>query len=174
MLKKILAGGVALSLLSSQALATGVTPNSPVTPQNPGGKAIQFTNSSTPGTYTVLYTAGQSNSNNQGSKCLQILASSNDASATHLLTMSLYDGTTDHVIEALTIPATASSTTLPGMSAGVPPFALLSTSYITLPVDSDGNPFIYIPNGYSLRFTFATTITSADVINVSTTGCADF
>lgn len=54
-----------------------------------------------------------------------------------------------------------------GFTNGTPPINLLSqANWPGLPLDSDGNPYLYLVSGDTLQCTYATALTTSDVLNV--------
>lgn len=135
-----------------------VTPNSIVTPQTPLNRGIvQFLQGTdTAGTYKTLYTAGSA-----GSYCNSIIMNNNDGSATHLVTLQIVNGGVKYGGVALTTISSA------GFVSGTPAQALLSpTLWPGLPVDGNGNTYITLASGDTLQATYATALTSTDLINI--------
>lgn len=147
---------VALLLLASPAFAT-VTANSVVTAQTPNRGIVQFLQGTdSAGTYKTVYTAGSN-----GSKVTALWSNNNDPSATHLLTCQIVNGGVKYGGIAITSVVNA------GFANAAPAQNLLSsTNWPGLPLDSDGNPFLYMISGDTLQCTFATAITSTDLINL--------
>lgn len=161
MLKRLLFAA-ALGLLIAHAEAA-TTPNSVITAQTPNRGVVQFTSSSTAGTYATLYTAGSN-----GSRCNGMWMSNNDASATHLVTVQIVNSSTKYGGTALTSVSSA------GFANATPAQNLMSsTIWPGLPTDSDGNPYLQLVSGDTIQATFATSITSSDVVNI-VVSCADF
>lgn len=144
-----------------------VTANSLVTPQTPKITPQNFVQGTdAAGTYKTIYTAGSN-----GSKIVGINVTTDDGSATHVLTLALTRSATDYTIGAYTLPVSAGSD---GSTAGVN--LLLggpNTLINALPSDNDGQRYLFLESGDTLRLTFATALTSAKRINVVTIG-ADF
>lgn len=161
-MKKILLSAV-LALICSGALAA-VTANSVVTAQTPNRGVVQFLQGTdSAGTYKTLYTAGSN-----GSKCQGLVMNNNDASATHLVTVQIVNTSVKYGGVALTSVSSA------GYASGTPPQAMMTaTIWPGLLVDSDGNPYINLISGDTLQATFATALTSADVLNIYVV-CFDF
>lgn len=146
-------------------LTGATTPNSVVTPQTPNiGKQQFLQGTDTAGTYKTAYTGGTN-----GSKIVAIWVTSNDPSATHLVTWQISSSTSAHCSPgtscfggaAVTIPVSA------GFANGAPAINLMAQGYWPGPVDSDGNPFFYLPsNSHTVEATYATALTSAAWINV--------
>lgn len=154
---------LALVLVNIAAANAATTPNSFVSPQTPNRGILQFTSSSSAGTYATLYTAGSN-----GSRCYAIWMNNNDSSATHLVTLQVINSTVKYGGVALTSVESA------GFTTGNAAQNMLSSSvWPGLPVDSYGNPFVQLISGDTLQATFATAITSSDVLNLYAV-CSDF
>lgn len=138
--------------------ATSVFVQTPkITPQN----FVQGTDAA--GTLKTLYTAGA-----DGSKVTAINITTDDGTVTHLLTLSLTRSAVDYTIGAYTIPLSAGndgSTPSVNMLAGGPQGMITS-----LPTDNDGQKYLFLESGDTLRLTFATALTAAKRINVQTIG----
>lgn len=147
-----------LALTCNVALAA-TTPNSVVTAQTPNLGVVQFLQGTdVAGTYKTLYTG-----NANGSKIISLVATTNDPSAGHLVTCEIVLSAVKYGGVAVSVPVNSGFT---GASA-VPVNMMSSTNWVGLPVDSDGNPFIYLPSAsYTLQCTFATALTSGKVLNV--------
>lgn len=156
MFKKLL---VILSLIafSTNAEAT-VTANSSVTPQTPNRGIVQFLQGTdAAGTYKTLYTGGANGSIVKG-----IFATSNDASAAHLVTCQIVNGGVKYGGVAATVAINS------GMANAAPPVNLMSPSIWTgLPLDSDGNPFFFLASANdTLQCTYATALTTSDAVSL--------
>jgi len=144
-----------------------VTPNSQVSPQTPKitpQNFVQGTDSA--GTYKTIYTGGSN-----GSKIVAINVTTDDGSATHVLSLVLTRSAVDYTIGAYTIPVNSGSdgsAASVDLLAGGPAFLIKG-----LPVDNDGQKYLFLESGDTLRMTFATALTAAKRINVVTIG-ADF
>lgn len=154
---------LALALLCGTAEAA-TTPNSVVTAQTPNRGVVQFLQGTdTAGTYKTLYTAGAN-----GSKCFGMWSTNNDAAATHLITVQIVNTSVKYGGVALTSVESA------GFVSGVPAQSLMTAAvWPGLPVDSDGNAYLMLASGDTLQATYATNLTSSDLINISLT-CSDF
>jgi hypothetical protein len=155
---------IGLWLLFGAAAQAATTANSIVTPQTPNRGILQFTHSSTAGTYGTLYTAGSN-----GSKCYAVTSSNTDGT-THLLTLGLFNGGTQYSQVSVTSVANA------GNANATAPQNLLSTAIWAnggLPQDSEGNYYFLLASGDTLQATFATTITASDFVNFYAI-CVDF
>jgi hypothetical protein len=163
MFKSIRAIGFLAALLFGSMAHAATTPNSIVTPQTPNRGILQFTSSSSAGTYATLYTAGSN-----GSRCYAVWMNNNDPSATHLVTLQIVNSTTKYGGAAVTTIASA------GFVNGTAAQNLMTPSvWPGLPVDSYGNPYVQLVSGDTLQATFATSITSSDVVNLVAV-CSDF
>lgn len=162
MIRKLLYTLTGLLLTASLAFAV-TTPNSFISPQTINRGILQFTNSSSAGTYSTLYTSGLN-----GSRCYGLYATSSDAT-NHALTVQFVTGGTRY--GGMTINT---GTTLPGFANAVPPLNLLSTgNWPGLPVDEKGNPFIQLVTPDTIQATFTTAITSSTFVNL-VAFCSDF
>ena len=169
-MKKVFAAfGIAGYLLAAVGLLitpvqAATTANSIITAQTPNRGVVQFLQGTdSAGTYKTLYTAGAN-----GSKCFSMQMTNNDASATHLVTVQVVNNSVKYGGTALTTVSSA------GFVSGTPPQALMTSAVWTgLPLDGNGNPFLYLVSGDTIQATFATALTSSDVINVQVQ-CVDF
>jgi hypothetical protein len=146
----------ALLFMASPAFAA-TTPNSIITAQTPNRGIVQFLQGTdSAGTYKTLYTGGTN-----GSKLVGIYMTNNDASATHLVTCQVVNSAVKYGGASLTTVVSA------GFVSGTGAQNMMSSSvWPGLPLDSDGNPFLYMVSGDTLQCTFATALTSTDVINL--------
>ncbi len=156
-MKRIISFLILASFVFLPLSFAAVTPNSPVTAQTPNIGIVQFLQGTdAAGTYKTLYT-GATN----GSKIVGIFATTNDASASHLVTCQVKVSTVLYGGTAVTIPINA------GFATGVPSINMMSNvNWPGLPIDRNGNPFIFLPSGDLLNCTFATALTSTDVLNL--------
>ena len=141
-----------------------VTPNSYVTPQTPNNGKVQFLQGTdSAGTYKTLYTGGSN-----GSRCYAIWMTTNDGTATHLVTVQV-------VNSAVKYGGTAFTTVLgAGFTTGVPPQNIMTAAnWPGLPVDQYGNPYVQLVSGDTIQATFATSLTASTVINMQAS-CSDF
>lgn len=153
-MRKILLA-LALILLAGSAQAA-VTANSPVTPQTPKAAVVQFLQGTdAAGTYKTLYTGGAN-----GSKIMGLIATTNDATASHLVTCQLVRSSVLYGGVAATIPVSS------GFTAAALPVNLMAPAiWVGLPADGN-NPFFYLSASDLLQCTFATALTSTDVLNI--------
>jgi hypothetical protein len=154
----------AFLLLLSGVADAAVTPNSVVTPQAVNRGIVQFLQGTdAAGTYKTLYTAGTN-----GSKCVGMWTTNNDASLTHLVTVQIVNSTVKYGGTALTTVVNA------GFVNGTGAQSLMSaTVWPGLPVDSDGNPYLQLITGDTIQATYATNLTSTDLISI-VVSCNDF
>jgi hypothetical protein len=161
---RFLAGILAATLVLIGTAFAATTPNSIVTAQTIRRGIVQFLQGTdVAGTYKTLYTAGAN-----GSKCFGMVETNNDASATHVVTVQVFNATVGYGGTAI---ITASND---GYVNTAPPKAMMTPAvWPGLPIDSNGNPFIYLVSGDTLQATFATAITSMDWVNIYV-NCVDF
>lgn len=138
-----------------------VTPNSIVTIQTPRMSAINFSTADTPGTNKTVI-QGASN----GTKITALYANSNDTGASHLGTMQFQRSGANFGGVAATIPVSA------GFANGTPPVNFMSTAiWPGLPIDSDGNPFLFLASTLDLVVgTFATAMGAGFQLNMQAVG----
>lgn len=162
MRKFLLALGGALLFAAAGHAAT--TPNSVITPQTPNRGIVQFLQGTdSAGTYKTLYTGGAN-----GSKCVGMWSTNNDASATHLITVQIVNAAVKYGGMAVTSVVNA------GFANAAPAQALMTaTVWPGLPIDNNGNPFVILASGDTIQATFATALTSTDVLNINAV-CTDY
>lgn len=142
-------------------MAVTATPVFPQTPKCTPQNFVQGTDSA--GTYKTLFTAGTN-----GSKVTSVIAATDDGSATHLLTLVLTRSATDYYIGSYTIPVssgTSGTANNVDLLSGGP-----SGTIIGLSIDNDGQKYLFMESGDTLRLTFATALTAGKRIDVITTG----
>lgn len=139
-----------------------VTPNSIVTPQTPKITPQNFVQGTdAAGTYKTIHTAGSN-----GSKVTGINVVTDDGSASHVLTLALTRSAVNYGIGSYTLPVNSGTD---GSTAGVNLLAGGPSSLVAgLPIDNDGQAYLYLESGDTLRMTFATALTSAKRIDVVT------
>jgi hypothetical protein len=154
----------ALLLFFPVAALAAVTPNNVITPQLPTRGVVQFLQGTdVAGTYKTLYTAGAN-----GSKCNGIWLTTNDSTATHLITVEVTNA-------GIRYGGTAITTVL-GSGYNGTAFAMdfmSNGAWPGLPTDSEGNPFFFIVSGDTIQATYATALTAATKINLMI-NCTDF
>lgn len=150
-------------LLAPSAWAAAV-PNSFISPQTPNRGIVQFLQGTdSAGTYKTLYTAGSN-----GSRCYAMWMTNNDASATHVVTVQIVNSAVKYGGTALLSVQSA------GFTNGTPAQSLITpTIWPGLPLDQYGNPYIQLVSGDTIQATFATALTSTDVLNI-VASCSDF
>lgn len=157
-MRNILALGSFLLVLFVGAFAqAATTPNSIVTAQTPNRGLVQFLQGTdSAGTYKTIYTAGANGSIVKG-----LFATSNDGSASHLVTCQIVNGGVKYGGVAGTVSINS------GFANIAPQVNLMSpTNWVGLPLDSDGNPYFTLVSGDTLQCTYATALTSATLLNV--------
>lgn len=160
---KSLFAGILLSLCATVAIAAGTA--TPIFVQTPKLGLVQFLQGTdVAGTYKVAYTGGAN-----GSKIVGLIATTNDASAAHLVTCQFARAAVSFGGTAVNIPISA------GFASTAPAINLMApANWPGLPLDSDGNPFIYMASASdTLTCTFATALTATNVINIQVV-VADF
>lgn len=156
---------VALICLISALFLTdafaAVTANSPVTPQTPNRGVVQFLQGTdSAGTYKTLYTAGSN-----GSIVTGIYATTNDGTASHLVTCQVVNTAVKYGGAAVTIGGSTIGAN--GFANGVPAVNFMSPiNWPGLPLDMNANPYLFMISGDTLQCTYATTLTSSDLINL--------
>jgi len=156
--------GVPLLAIATGAAYAAVT-STPVFVQTPNRGIVQFLQGTdSAGTYKTLYTGGAN-----GSKCTGMFLTSTDSTA-HLVTVQLVTSAVKYGGTAVT-----TGTTTPGFAAAAGAVNVMSAAnWPGLPIDSDGNPYIYLAgSGDTLQATFATNLSSSTLINIVAI-CADF
>ena len=157
---------IAIGIIALTALLVvgATTPNSVITAQTPNRGIVQFLQGTdSAGTYKTLYTAGTN-----GSRCNALWSTNDDASATHLITVQIVNSTVKYGGVAITSVESA------GFASAVPAQSLLSSvNWPGLPLDQYGNPYLQLVSGDTIQATFATNLTTSDVINLQAS-CQDF
>jgi hypothetical protein len=147
-----------------------VTPGSIVTLQAPAVGMVQFLQGTdNAGTYKTLFTAGVGGTaSSSGSKCNAMWLTTDDGTATHLVTVQVSRG-------GIRYGGVAVATTLgQGFVNGTPPLNLFApTIWPGLPLDSDGNPYLQLMAGDLIQATFATALTAATRISI-VVSCGDY
>jgi hypothetical protein len=101
------------------------------------------------------YTAGAN-----GSKIIGVIIASSDTSARDVQ-MSITNGGTSYPIMTKTVPLSA------GFVAGTAAVNFLDPVLLVgMPVDNDGNPYLYLISGDTLTFSALTTVTAAKLITI--------
>lgn len=170
MRNRIVALAFALWLLAAQfsplLAAYSTTPVFVQTPKLATVAFIQGTDAA--GTYKTVYAGA---ANGPGSKILGIWVTSNDGSASHLVTIQISTSASAHCSPqsncvggvAVTIPISS------GFANGVPAINMLSPTYWPgLPVDSDGNPYLFLSaTTQTIEATYATALTASTQIAIT-------
>jgi len=110
--------------------------------------------------YKDLFTAGAS-----GSKVVAITAASDDASLAHVVQLSLVRSATVYPLGAVNVPISA------GSVSGTPAVDLLQSNVIPgLPVDNDGQRYLFLMSGDKLQVKSLSTMTAAKLLSVVAIG----
>lgn len=142
-------------------MAVTSTPVLPQTPKITPQQFVQGTDSA--GTYKTIFTAGSN-----GSKITAILVNTTDGTATHLLTLRLNRSSTGYPIINYTLPINSGGD---GSAASIDLLAGGPSSLLQgLPIDNDGQKFLFLESGDTLEVTFATALTAGKNIYVVTVG----
>lgn len=132
------------------------TSNQPIYPQVLSNSAVQILPADTT-TKKVLCTAGVN-----GSKVEWINVQSTDTAARDI-TITLSDGTTDYPLVNFSCLANAGNTN------NIPAISVFSNAQIpTLTYDSNGNKFLYLEAGWSIKVSSGVTVTAAKAITFIT------
>ena len=124
----------------------------PTFPFQPENGHVQILPANTTAQKT-LFTAGAN-----GSKIIGVIIGSTDTSARDVQ-LSIVNSATTYVLGTKTIAITA------GFVAGTPSVNLLDPAVIVgMPVDNDGNPFLFLIFGDTLVVNCLTTVTTAKII----------
>lgn len=171
-LRRIFNSPLAWALVLSLAIILPSLPGlaavtaTPVFVQTPKIGKVQFLQGTdTAGTYKTVMTGGSN-----GSKIVGMYVTTNDASATHLMTIEVSSSTSAHCSPSTSCFGGVSFTLAvsSGFANAAPAVNAMSPSiWPGLPRDSDGNPFLYLPDAtYTIEATFATALTAAKWINI--------
>lgn len=154
-----------LSLLAPALALAAPTANSFVTPQTPVSGYYQFTSGSSSGAYQTVLTGGTN-----GTKVFALWAASSDPTSAHSFYCAVFHSTTIYGGASLSIAAaTGQTTSYFGTSINL----LNPANWPGLPIDSDGNSFLFLASGDTLQCTFGTAaITAGDFISVYAMGSA--
>lgn len=130
----------------------------PTFPKQPQANRVTIVNADAQAQKTG-YTAGAS-----GSKIIAIIVTSTDTATCDIQT-SITNGGTSYPLGTKTIAISA------GTVAGTNAVNLLDpTNMVGLPIDSDGNPFVYLISGDTLTFESLVTVTSGKTIVIHVFG----
>lgn len=137
----------------------------PIFPQAPNVSVTNWTSVDGAAATKTIYTGGTN-----GSKVVAINVATN-ATETHLLTLSVTRNSTTYALGAITLPTSA------GTDGTNPSISLLTGStgntIPSLPVDSDGQKYIFLTSVDTLQITHATSFTGGKKMDVIAFG-ADF
>jgi L-serine deaminase len=130
--------------------------NLPFFPQSINTVEQTIANSDAQTVKTIL-TAGTN-----GSKVSMLQATSTDTTARDVI-LYITISSTNYQIGQISLPITA------GAVDSTPTVNLLNSSQLQLPVDANGNPFLYLGNGASLTVNAPVTVTSGKTITLLAT-----
>lgn len=156
-MKRILVPSLLIALLLGSGAQAAPTPNSVVTPQTISAGVVQFLQGvDTAGTYKTLYTAGLNGSILKG-----VVATSNDTAVAHVVTCQLVRSAVKYGGVAVNVPVNSGS-----INTAVPVNLMSALNWVGLPIDSDGNPFLYLSSGDTLQCTYATALTGGTSVSL--------
>src|ERR1700687_207289 len=108
----------------------------------------------TAATFKTVFTAGAS-----GSKVVAIVVSTTDPSAAHLMTLRLLRSAVGYPLVNVNLPLNSG---LDGVASAV---NMLNPNLLPgLPIDNDGQQYLFLESGDTLEMTFATALTSGKSI----------
>src|SRR5258708_28036057 len=138
------------------------TPVFPQTPKITTQSFIQGTDATgKPG--KTIFTAGAN-----GSKITSIMVNTTDNTATHLLVLYLTRGGVNYTLIYYTLPINVGGD---GATAGVDLLAGGPNGlFAGLPVDNDGQRYLFLESGDTVTLTYRTALTSTKAIYVTTLG----
>lgn len=140
-----------------------VTPVSAAIPSS-GTEAL---NADQPQTNKVLYAAGPN-----GSKCYGAWETNSDGTATHTITLQIESTAIGVPYGGITVNTSVNQ----GFANGVAPLQIIgqgSAPWLGLPLDNDGNNYVFLYGGDELVANYATALSSGAEINLYTI-CWDF
>lgn len=134
--------------------------STPIFPQTIKNYAVQILPADTTALKTVV--TGATN----GTKVEMLVMTSTDTSARDVQ-LFLNDGSTSYLLGTISIPANSGNTnallsqSLLVSSTTVAPYL----PFFQFPLDSNGNRYIYVASGWTLKAACLTTVTTAKVLN---------
>ena len=146
-----------LFMLVCSTAQAAVTQNMIVTAQTPKLAVVQFLQGTdAAGTYKTLYTGGTN-----GTKVSGLWSTSEDGTAAHVVTCQLVRSAVMYGGEATNVPLNS------GYAAGAAAVNLMSAVvWPGLPIDGNGNPYLYLSASDLIQCTFSTALTTATYLNV--------
>lgn len=169
MIRRLLIALAAIGTIAAIGPATAAVSNNPVYVQTPNRSSTTFVQGTdAAGTYKTIYTGGAN-----GSKIKGVFVTSNDGSASHLVTVQISTSSSAHCSPqsnclggaAVTV---ASNSGFANATAAVN--FMSATVWPGLPLDSDGNTYFYLKSGDTLEATYATALTSSTQLAVTVIG----
>ena len=139
----------------------------PVFPQSPAVGLQNFVQGTDAAlTYKTLLAAGAN-----GTKVTGVVATSSDPSAAHAFVLAIERSGVKYALTACSIPVSSGTS---GSAVNVDLLSGGASAYLVgLPVDNDGQKYLFLKSGDLLVGTFATALTASAKIDVITTG-SDF
>jgi hypothetical protein len=142
-------------------MAVTATPVFIQTPKITPQSFVQGTDAA--GAYKTLFTAGAN-----GSKVVSIMVNTTDNTATHLLVLVLQRGGVNYTLIYYTLPVNVGGD---GATAGIDLLAGGPANlFVGLPVDNDGQRYLFLESGDSLQLLYNTALTAGKSIYVTTVG----
>ena len=139
------------------------TTNTPIFPQTIQNWAVTIANADA-STKKTLLTGGTN-----GTK-VEFLELTSDDSSTRDIIAYLSDGTTDYILGRFNVNANSGNTA----AVTTPPYSVLQGgNFPNFPYDNNGNRYLYLKSGWSLKFATQTTVTSGKFIFIKAFG-ADY
>lgn len=121
----------------------------PALPQNPRHASVQVTTGTGSSALVTLQTGGTN-----GTKVTSVIASNGDSTA-NTISVGITTAAVFYPLATVTLPANA------GTSSANAAVAMLSTNYITLPVDNDGQQYIFLNSSLDTLQVKATLVPSS-------------
>lgn len=115
-----------------------------------------------PNAYKTIYTGGTN-----GSRVVSLIAFSNDAAAAHSVICSISRSATVYTLISTTVPINAGTSVAPAVDI------LNGSQFVGLPLDADGNHYLYLQASDILECAYVTALTTGTQITLSAVG-ADF
>lgn len=125
----------------------------PIYPQSFNVEPVTFVNSD--GTTSKQLLTAQAN----GVKIFGIFVTNTDASAAYAVQLFSHPVSTDFLLGTINVPLSS------GNTIAAPTINLLNTTSWVLPKDSNGNPFLYWPNG-AIYVAPTTTVASGKTLTI--------
>ena len=127
----------------------------PALPQTPQLGVAQLTHSQSANTLATLVTGG-----GNGTKCNSLWATNTDASNAYLTQVWLTRSSTNYLLGTVNVPLSS------GNTAAAPSVNILS-GITGLPLDSDGNPYLFLQSGDVLAVSATTQVASSQTLTAA-------